>query len=160
MTTPIPSLSLPFQDNFDNGIRPEWRVLSGQPVVVDGRLGAATDEVALEIGDSSLSNYVVELDFAGLDGLDLIMGRNIRYNTYHSENRWEAFQDNKWVYIGRGTPRGRTGHMRLIVQGNSYSVYRNGEALDQLSYGLPVGGPFGIRIDKAVFIDNLSITNP
>lgn len=48
-----------FEDNFDSGLNPAWRVISGEPILVNGRLTANAD-TWLAVGDSSWTNYVVQ----------------------------------------------------------------------------------------------------
>lgn len=62
-TTPYPSktpISVLFEDDFSNGLSPNWTVLSGEPLVVNHSLTASTP-TWLMIGDSSWKNYEITL---------------------------------------------------------------------------------------------------
>lgn len=54
---PIPVL---FEDDFSNGLSPNWTVLSGEPLIVNHSLTASTP-TWLMIGDSSWKNYEITL---------------------------------------------------------------------------------------------------
>lgn len=63
-----PADGILFQDNFDNGIKPDWHIYSGKWIVVDGKLTTLTPEHAfsdildqISIGDSSWKNYIVSV---------------------------------------------------------------------------------------------------
>ena len=68
-STPIPDL---FSDSFDERLRPEWGSDPSEWTSVDGQLVALKDDVRLNIGDDSWSNYAVELDLIEVAGFDAI----------------------------------------------------------------------------------------
>lgn len=163
---PTPSISLPFSDNFDNGMKSEWKVIQGQPLIVDGRLsstGSSNEKAVLEIGDS-FTNYTAEFDFELLPNshyMGFIIGRQIRYTgTDYCCNLWESFSGGQWEYIADGAPNGtgRNGHAQVVVSGNTYSLFINGQMVSKITYGMPSSGPFAIIVDYRAFIDNLIIT--
>ncbi len=166
--TPTPSVALPFQDNFDQGLSPLWRVINGEPIVLNGRLGAASDTAELEIGDGSWGDFVVELDFYDYPApISLVFGQKVQYSAYFwpsaSSNVWQAFQDNRLVSIlpeGRGISAD-AGHLRVVVIGNTYSVYVNGRLHETITYGSPASGPLGLILNRDHgYVDNLLITAP
>jgi hypothetical protein len=59
--TPVP-IKLPFDDEFTKNYDPRWKVLAGDPIVVNGSLTVNGDNGAwLYLGDSSWTDYVVSL---------------------------------------------------------------------------------------------------
>ncbi len=59
---PAPSIALPFSDNFDNGASPNWKVLSGTWLTVDGRYTTLPDDNGWQwsvLSDPTWKNYRV-----------------------------------------------------------------------------------------------------
>jgi hypothetical protein len=174
-----PPVSLPFSDNFDVGPDAAWRI-SGNYLVSSGRL-AGSDMVKLEIGNNSLSTYMVEFDifsptdFCGWSYEDyLIIGvtptlqYRAAFTDEYSRGRWYALQDGEWKEIlrddiGLSTGMNRSdcsSNVRVLVNGNSYKIYSNGSLVIELIYGTSTGAPFMIGTNKLPQIDNLRITQP
>ncbi len=57
--TVTPTATPLFEDNFNSGLNPAWQVISGEPILVNGRLTANT-VTWLAVGDSSWTNYIVQ----------------------------------------------------------------------------------------------------
>lgn len=160
-------VALPFQDNFDSGIDTQWRILSGQPIVTNGYLGAATDQqLTLEVGNDTLQNYTVRFDYKDarngvwLGGIAMTVAERIRFET-QGYPRWQTFQDNQWIDLTEFTAQiGLPGNLRFVVNGNNYRVYVNGTLFSEVTYGVPLSGPFSITVQRDTFIDNFSMTNP
>lgn len=162
-----PPLALPFFDGFDQGVRPEWRVINGRPLVSEGRLTSAVDELSLEIGNTTLQNYTLSFDVSGDDscgngyGNDLVLGfsptqsLSSRYTDFSGRLRWLTFDDNQWVEIDEQDGID-CGHFDINVFGNSYQVRVNGSLASELVYE-PAQGPLLVSIDEGVYIDNLEI---
>lgn len=162
-----PPLALPFFDGFDQGLRPEWRVINGRPLVSEGRLTSAVDELSMEIGNTSLQNYTLSFDVSGDDGCgsgygnDLVIGfsptqRLSYYDTdFSGRLRWYTFDNNDWVKIDEQDGID-CGHFEIDVFGNSYQVRVNGSLASELVYE-PAQGPLLVSIDEDVNIDNLEI---
>lgn len=165
-STPTPSVALPFEDNFDSGLRPEWRVLGGAPITINGRLTAAEADLAIEIGDSSWGDYKVEFDYYKLypHVVLLVFGQKLRYRMaseqFQSNGAWEAFENNKWVAISDAGGVGDFGRLRVVIEGNSYHLFIDGSAYMDIVYGTQVKGPFGLQLEKGAVIDNFKITSP
>jgi hypothetical protein len=164
--TPIPPVTLPFSDDFAQSLRPEWKV-SGTPIIKTGRLSAAVDRLTIEIGDSSWEDYSVEFDFQlAINGSAMILevGNKMRYymtgQSWWGGAGWRELQENNWVSVMGSRAVGQSGHIRFEVRGNTYTVYRNGEPHDSISYGLPAGGRFEFNIPRNAYLDNVTITNP
>jgi len=158
--TATPSLALPFQDNFDQGLSPQWRVVSGVPVVSNGQLGSAGDSLLLEIGDSSLGNYTVSFDF-DFPVFPTIAGK-VMFNLASgcACSRLEVFQDNDWVTIAETYQLPADGNLRIVVASGKYSIFIDGGLQLEAIYGSTLFGPFSLRIDKNGTVDNFSMTSP
>lgn len=166
---PNPTLVLPFSDNFDIGLDSAWRIDYGNPIVLDGRLAAAGDQLVIEIGNSSLSRYTLEFDVWGKDENYCGMGYFeyvtinfsptlqyiFNYVDYSGSGGWNDFENNEWTRVSRKDGL-ECGQMRFIVDNTSYQLYINGQLIDQLVY-TGAQGPLVITIDETVTIDNLEI---
>lgn len=164
-----PPLALPFIDGFDQGLRPEWRIINGRPLVSEGRLTSAVDELSLEIGNTSLQNYTLSFDASGEYGNgcgggygnDLVIGFSPTqilsyYDTdFSGRLRWYTFDNNDWVEIDEQDGL-VCGHFEIDVFGNSYQVRINGSLASELIYE-PAQGPLLVSIDENIYIDNLEI---
>jgi len=156
-------LVLPFKDSFDRNIRPEWRVLSGHPLIVSNRLKAAGDGLDLEIGDN-LRNYVVDFDFSGINEfaadprLYCNIARTLRFSWSGWGSSWDVFQNDRWVNLSGAPGQPLTGHLHLLVAGNTYIAQVNGKNLPSISYGTQLSGPFGLTFPGGPSIANFSIS--
>ena len=171
---PYPPLALPFSDNFGGGISSAWRVVGGNPVVKDGKLGSARgEEVILEIGNGALRDYRVEFtlsdDEYGWGGynsaLYLLLTPSLQVKLYSADVQtriyWLAFEDNSWQEITR-TDQTSTKVTNFVVEvlGNSYRVFTDGQNASELVYGpvRPSGAPLVMRIQGNDFwVDDFSI---
>jgi hypothetical protein len=161
--TPTSSLILPFQDGFDNGLRPEWRIMSGQPVFSNGRLQSAGGELTLEIGDDSFGgNYTISYyDEYCHPITTLTLGGKVQfYFGYYDWFEWRGFQNGSWVTLPGGSNPACPGTLKIKVSGNSYTVTTNGAVILEGIYGTPVYGPIAITMSEGRKIDNFSITSP
>jgi hypothetical protein len=160
LATTTPFLALLFEDNFDQGIRPEWNILNGEVVAVDGRLVAASgQEVTIEVGDDSWGDYVAEFDFSrGTAGMYLIVAKTFRYGFWGAN--WDVYRNSQWATIAYGPPPPSSGRLRLTIEGNTYTVFVNGQEHQVINYGTSLKGPFGITFYGGQSIDNLTITKP
>lgn len=163
---PVSSLPLPFEDNFDSGLRPEWQVIAGQPVVANGSLKpAGYDMLAVQVGDESLgSNFSISMGWYRCTGIyaDVIitLGEQIRFRFDGSSFYWEAFQNNEWVSLQRDDTPSCQGSMQFRVAGDDYSILDNGELFFSGTYGQPPSGPVMLSLEEDVTIDNFRITSP
>jgi len=172
---PNPPLTLPFSDSFDGGINSAWRIVNGSPVVSDGKLGAArSNEVTLDIGNTELRDYTIEFTVSGNENsywggsfsdLHLVLSPILQvkfHNTgFYSRAEWLAFSDNAWERVVQtefeGSP---TATLRVVVSGNSYQVFANGQIVSELVYGSvrETGAPLVIRIvGDQIWVDDFSI---
>ena len=158
--TPIP-FPLPFIDNFEQGLNPEWKVVQGQPLILNGWLGAPLDGVTLEIGDNSLGDYAVEFDYdISLDGYDITFANSVLLEVSRGVLYWKGNAGGDWttLYYGHREGIGTDGTLRIVKTGNSYQTFLNGLPHSSITYGLAGQGPLRIFIDYNEFIDNFSIT--
>lgn len=175
-TTPTPSatradtnppLALPFADNFDQGPSPEWRIINGRPLVSNGRLTSAVDELSLEIGNTMLADYTLTVSVSGDDScstgswnyLDLGFSPTLRM-TYtngglYGRLTWWTLNDDEWSEIDE-QDRLDCGRFEVAVFGNSYQVRLNGTVVSELVFE-PASGPLVLGIDEGVYIDDLEI---
>lgn len=163
--TSTPSLILPFQDTFENGLRPEWRIISGEPIFRGGRLGAVGQALVLEIGDDALQNFKLEFDFTGAGNFQaftlFLSDNSLRYNADACEERWSIFHDSKWdglYYGGYCNGVGDSGHVAVTFIGNSIKVFLNGSPHYDFAYGSTIHGPLQVLFDPGRTIDNLMLT--
>jgi type II secretory pathway pseudopilin PulG len=162
---PTESLSLPFADDFNAGLNPSWKIIRGNPIIVDGKLKPAGDPLQIEIGSGLTGNYAMEFDYfytkwcCGPAYFEITFG-NKQKLTYDNNNlNWSAFQDNKWVNIAQNPHGGYDrGRMKIQTSGNTYEVYINGQLISQIIYGDSFQGPVDISFDNAVWIDNFFLT--
>lgn len=164
-----PELTLPFYDDFDNGLSPIWRVISGMPLVTDGRLTSATDELRLEIGNTALQNYTLEMDIWGEKsdycgfgywkyltiGFSPKLRFQFSYVDYDGRLVWYTYTANEWKEI-QSYNNLECGRLKIEVSGNSYRVSIQSELVSEM-VAAPAQGPLYIGIDDSVTIDNLSI---
>jgi hypothetical protein len=169
-TDPHPELALPFKDDFDDGLALEWRLLgSSEPVFVDGRLTAKEGgEVSIEIGNHKLNNYTIEFDliaegsgstisFYFTSTRMMFLGDGVIVWYEFKENEWESTSDHS-TNIDWGYWRGIDARIRIVRNGNSYEIYKDGTLEHTMIYGDPSGSKLIIQIeDNQVAIDNLVI---
>lgn len=163
-TTPpevAPPFSLPFVDNFDGGLRPEWEVRSGEIFIGNGRLGAASGEVTLSIGDM-LTDYEVSFDYWNLRAnyIELLVAPELDYLRDTQWSRWYEREGNEWtetVFDGNDAPR--DGNLAIIREGNKISIFLNSNLNYEYIYnGELSAGPIGLAFEDEVQIDNFSLT--
>lgn len=162
-----PPLQLPFTDNFDRGLRSEWRVINGRPLVSEGKLTSATDELSMEIGNTALTDYMLQFD-VGDDGdctrkqggyLSITVSPTLRFSfdTHHYGGTlyWHIYDSGRWVEISEQISLD-CGYFEFDVSGNKYQVLINGSLASDLVFE-PAQGPLLVRLDDGVFIDNFVI---
>ena len=170
------ALSLPFNDNFDNGLNPQWRVIGMEPVTTNGQLAAPLDqETAIEIGNASLDNYTMEFTLSSHEGKNFDNNSEIRFFfsptfqasmalEYNGSTRiqWHDFKENEWKLISSSSKFrvNRSGsRIKLEVSDNAYKIYVDGQLAGKIIYGQrETGAPFGLSIySNSIRIDDLSI---
>lgn len=162
-----PPLQLPFTDNFDQGLRSEWRVINGRPLVSEGRLTSAVDELSIEIGNSTLTDYTLQLDVGGKtscshgygDYLTITFSPTLRFSYHYIDFGgrliWSTYDSKDWTEISRQDHLD-CGRFEIKVSGNKYQLLINGSLASDLVFE-PAQGPLLMSIDEHVFIDNLEV---
>ncbi len=174
---PYPSLPLPFTDDFNDGLSAEWRIISGNPVVFNGKVGSVKNkDFFIEIGNGQLKNYTITTQLYsreenwGWGGyfsqLDFYFSPTFRLALksadFNSTAYWLVFEDNEWEIVLRTElPDADNGdNIKIVVNGNIYSVFMNGQLGSELIYG-PVreaGSPLIVRVEgDNIFLDYITI---
>ncbi len=152
-------IELPFIDDFDGGaLKAEWGVISGQPVVANSSVSPPEGgRLILEIGDSTLNNYSVEIIYSVIGNID----KRFIFNQATSiVPRWGggADIDGGDLFVAAGDdwtlqekiPAKQYGDdensiARFDVQGNTIKVYFNNEfAHKYTSVNGDLSGPFAL----------------
>lgn len=155
---------LPFSDDFDKGLKPEWKILGGNPVITNGLLKSAKDDLIIQIGDESNGNYSISLDWMCNWGLTIVFGNRIRF--YYGGNvwYWQAYDNNQWTTITDIDPwricvsSDSMETMVVSVMGNQYQIFHAGSIAFEGSYGQHVTGPVTIVVPSFQTIDNFQMS--
>jgi hypothetical protein len=164
-TAVIPSISLPFSDNFDNGVNPAWEILSGSWLTADGRYTISnTDHVwAFSIlDDPSWIDYQVKVNvvrshqFSAAEGEEALI---VRYLS--SKSKYLVFYINTLDQAGWAYYDGRSfdfiaGYKSKAVQdqydleidavGNTFTAKINGMLAQQISISGYENGGVGLGV--------------
>jgi hypothetical protein len=132
--TPTSEPNILFFDDFEDGLDPAWEVVSGEVIVVNGRLTATEGGATLMVGDPSWSDYVIQCE----SWSDSAYPSNfIRVRVQDMDNhiyfRWRGF-DSNWAIVLEGNaqavPNSKSGNIgtghpviRVVVTGNEYRAY-------------------------------------
>jgi len=136
---PVREVSLPFEDNFDAGLRPEWFTWSGDWRIANGRLTTLTRRrlSCVAVGDPTWKDYAIETYFRGgvtnaylgiimraQDVNNLVM---FKLGLHGSSLRVKQAGQERELLGGAGTywhtPSNTSGYLRLEVRGDFYEVY-------------------------------------
>ena len=149
--TPEPSISFPFIDDFDNGLRPEWRVVSGEPAVINGKLGSVGEEVSIKLDNILPITKVIEFDFLipnVYPSLSISLGDDVRI--VHSIHGliYQVFSENEWIQVGESeTGSYYEGRLRIEINGNKHSIFNNGTKIFEIVHGQEISGDLTITLD-------------
>uniref|UniRef100_A0A7V3NTL9 Uncharacterized protein n=1 Tax=candidate division WOR-3 bacterium TaxID=2052148 RepID=A0A7V3NTL9_UNCW3 len=168
--TPTPSLALPFLDNFDNGLRPEWQVVKGEPMFINGRVGRTSGELRLSLGDTALSNYTLEFDYYNLRNcancifVEMVIGTKINLSLVGGAiggdfSRLSAFDNSQWEDLITDSVS-KEGHVKLQILGNHFNLFLDSIPSEPVIYGSEsdTRGPIVVTINNGAFIDNFSLS--
>lgn len=159
-----PGLSLPFEDSFDTGPRPEWRPVRGRWTGVEGTYTAAPANgwSLTLVGDTGWVDYAIDVDVVfqlttypiriivrELDGSYMALETGCR-NTY-------------WILAGEAgsqavahSPKGALRydrdlwsrrHLRIEVKGDVYSAYVDGVPLLTAETAVLTVGRVGLAVN-------------
>ncbi len=142
-------------------------MIEGKYLVSGNRLSAANQPLLLEIGDLYWTNYTVEFDYYGLSwsdnigGVILTVGQKLQISLCTARGGWRALDGTDWLPVG-GNVGGvkESGHLKFVVAANKYTIYQNGALFNQMIYGDPLAGPFGLTLMSSAQITNFSVTSP
>ncbi len=163
---PTPLIALPFSDNFDQGLRSEWEVLSANAVVTEGRLTTTGEQLFLALNETNLQDMIIEFDytlkFFARDVILVVFGQELRLRVQRDGIIWEEFKNDQWKEVTRAEDDlGKSGRLRIEKIGNNYSIYNNGLAHSRVIYGTAVRGSLIIGIgNKDISLDNFSLRIP
>lgn len=112
-SSPTPTIQLPFSDNFDNGINPFWKTVTGTWRMVNGQLTAdpSNNYVTILVGDNQWTDYVIDVDVhktdtnAGFPVGIIVRANNGNYLIY----QWSCC-DTDWILVN-GTSRTIIAHL-------------------------------------------------
>lgn len=185
-STPQPALSvsLPFEDAFDGGIRPEWDYDKGKWSVINGALtsvGIFRPKVAL-VGNTTWKNYALDADFV-LTGYEknnyvgfvvsaeskgeyiaLFFDPEDSGNTYwvvYEDGKPVSTLDSKSLYKLVSNIH-KSHHVRIEVRGENRVAYLDGAPLSQVFVpSLPGGGLVGVQMaeEQVSFVDNFKVSS-
>ena len=160
-TEPSP-LPLPFTDNFDTGLRSEWQVLSGTPIISNGILKSANDDLTIQTGYINTENYSVGFDFYCNFSLSVVFAETVKVRFVWSKWEIQTFDNNRWHTIDEirdlNTCKMNTlQRVEINVTKNVYDFVFNGEKVYEGKFGNANLGPLTITLDEYQRFDNLTI---
>jgi hypothetical protein len=165
-----------FEDQFEEGIAPEWVALSGKWKMINGRLQPVNGEPAeIMIGDPELTDYEIQFDFSNAYEYyqQLIVG--VRYDK-DSESSYAIKTNNYYYYCYFDYPDGsemyfekyvpsRKAKVKMSVKNDLVKVFLDGEIFcsftdDQLKKGNIIIKMFSDKGTNPVYpsIDNFIIS--
>jgi len=167
---PTQDISLPFFDNFDSGLSPSWRLITGTQLITDGKLKSVSGRFIIEVGNESLKNLTTTFDLEGLKytysevdenkNMFLLIGKNIRVY-FGNVSRMQVFENNQWVDLdGAGVDYNLKHTFKVVALDNNYEIYMDGQLLHTYQYGSSNSGPIQISMMDNVRIDNFSLSSP
>ena len=163
LSTSSAALVLPFKDAFDQNRRKEWAIVSGTPLIQDGRL-TTPDGMTLKIGDASLQDFTVEFDSSRGD-LILQFGPKFRFHRYltHGGERngcsFDIYSNDQWVPTINVNCYNSNGVHRIEILGDTYKVSIAGTPITKFTYeGVAQRSPLVITFTAGMWIDDFSIT--
>lgn len=169
--TARPKPAILFEDNFDQGLSDEWEVVSGNPYIVNGRLGSDRD-TWLVVGDPNWKNYSIEYDTYNPYTSTIGYGFNVTALRMTDMNnmyagKWTTMES-QWFIVENGIwneiPDSRKSFFwtdginhRITVEGNLITVYINGMQHFSLVDTRYTQGRVGIMVHEDTQIDNFKI---
>ena len=153
-----------FYDNFDNGVAPGWRILSGNPVVVNGRLMTASGELRMAVGDSKLTNYRVRFTYFVSISWDhelyLEIDNSLRFGFDFSEIRFYVRDGDQWHSVAtKYNVRWEEGQVDLQVRPGAFTLSINEQPIFALNYNASSSGPVYLVLKgKHTQVDNFALT--
>ena len=138
LPTPTQSVVL-FEDSFDNGLKPQWVVASGKPLLVNEGL-SAKEETWLYVGDEEWTDYSVSLRSSpqgewGVGYAYLAVrasGSNMMVFAWSQNNsRWYEVRNGNWEQVSEPVFHSPMGSnlvtVMVTVEGSKLAGYLNGQ---------------------------------
>jgi hypothetical protein len=180
--TPIPSLKLPFEDNFDNGLDPNWKPQAGVWRWVSGQMTAdpSTNHNITLVGNDNWDNYTVDVD---VYKYDVNAGSYVGVIVRAHQGSYLFYRMNccktEWVLVTNGSENiiaslnkgimmdpleSSAHHFRVEVNGQTYTGSIDGSLYltvtdSTLSNGM-VGLAFQHQHDNTFRFDNFKVFSP
>ena len=170
--TETPPLTLPFVDTFDDWIRPEWTVIEGMPVVVNGRLCNAHVPLILELRYRLPDSYTISFDyFLEVNVFNdasvwLRIGDLVEVSMDDASFRFYLYdaKEQEWFQVGTaGLPSNRSNINIMMSSQKIIATYKD-SPLTTLSYPFNKLWPLRLTIvehdiEQRYCIDNFTIQN-
>jgi hypothetical protein len=168
--TAIPKSGVLFEDNFDTGLSPLWEVVSGEPIIVNGKL-AASQDTWIVVGDPNWTNYSVEYvadSFFNYLNFDynvtavrvMDMGNMYAAEWSSSQIVWLKVENGQWNEIPESNTKmdgARVNSHRITVNKNIITVFVNGIQKFYFVDSKYTHGRIGIMIHEGTQIDNFKV---
>lgn len=180
--TSFTRIPLPFQDDFDNGIKPEWEMVSGTWRVINGQLAAdETDQqTAILVGDNTWTDYTVDVDVYNYNfnsSAGVIVRENggnfLLFKTSSTRSEWILVSGTSETVLAYSPEGGLSfssfvgyvkNHFKIVVSNQTYSAYIDGKLYLQVSDPTLASGRTGILtqyLSREVHkFDDFSVTAP
>jgi hypothetical protein len=164
-----------FWDDFQTGIKPEWKIISGRCNMVDGMLKCPVVPARFEAGSNDWTDYRLEIDTGEYwkfhEGVIIMVklasdGSNLSLHlppcgtafwTYTNSNGKE---ENVAVTKGGACERGPF-HVIIECNGNIYTTMMNGKVISTFQETRAQKGRIGFYTDidnSEIWFDNLSVS--
>jgi DNA-binding CsgD family transcriptional regulator len=157
---PVPSIALPFSDNFDSGSNPLWKVLSGDWITVNGRYSVSNADYNWGfsvLDDPSWTNYQIKVNVlkshpgSAAEGEEAIIVRYLssesQYLVFYlntlDKAGWAIYDGKEFKFIaGYGASHVPTSYnLEIDANGNEFVAKINGMEAQRISMsGYEKGG--------------------
>ena len=133
---PTPAVTLPFEDNFNGSMKPEWSIVTGEwrflnqerliPVTRDGSLSV------IRVGDPGWRNYAIDLDYFDCSDCQIWVrsprpGDGLIYTFGNfTGNSWQVCRDSRCDVLTGFGKGDNTAKLRIEVLDDSFSASING----------------------------------
>jgi len=162
---PAPSIELPFSDIFDNGPNPQWKVLSGDWIIVNGRNSISNADLKWAfsvLDDPSWANYQIKVNVvrshpgAFAEGEEAIIVRYLssesKYLVFYlntlEKAGWAFYNGKDFTFIaGNGTVDVSSPYnLEIDAVGNEFIAKINGMETQRISISGYENGGVGLGI--------------
>ncbi len=150
-STQVSGMPLPFEDDFENSLNPNWIIQGVKPVVVNGEL-QTSGETWLFIGDQTWKDYRVEISTGGYDcnlGYTKPEGGHIvalrvlpPFENYvalswtHCAAEWYLYRSGKWTVIPNTYAWKGGAEMYsfvIVAQGDNFALYAENVKINEFN---------------------------